>query len=480
MPIRLRVTLLSTWLLAVALAIFGLIFYLVLVDSLRAEIDRRLESRARAIVDLIALANPGGLPPLIDLQSGPVDELRAPGVFAQILDPRGEVITTSSNLQGVTLPVEPSRVQPALAGQRALLTVPIREGVELRVLYEPLVARGTVVGVLQLAESLAPLEVTATRVQRYLLAGGGLTLGLATVVSWIVVGRALIPIATVTRTARQIRATGDVGRRIETGTTRDEVGLLAETINEMLAGIERTLIVQRDFLADSSHELRSPLTVIRGNLDLIRRAPDEESRDECVREAETEAARMARIVDDLLLLARQDAALTFNRQPVDVGQLVAEVERRARVVARGVDLRLGRADATIVEGDAERLRQAVQNLVDNALRHTAPGGSVAISAVAEGGRVAIAVEDTGVGIAAEHLPRLFDRFYRVDKPRSRAGGGTGLGLAIVKYVAEAHGGAVAVQSEPGVGSRFTIVLPVTRLAAPRPEQPALASIGRRP
>jgi signal transduction histidine kinase len=180
---------------------------------------------------------------------------------------------------------------------------------------------------------------------------------------------------------------------------------------------------------------------------------------------------MAKIVDDLLLLARQDADLTFNRQSVDVAQLVGEVERRGRVVANGVDLRLGPTDPAVVEGDAERLRQAIQNLVDNALRHTAPGGSVTISAVAKNREVSISVEDTGVGIAAEHLPRLFDRFYRVDKPRSRAGGGTGLGLAIVKYVAEAHGGTVAVQSEPGVGSRFTIVLPTVRAAPRRAARP---------
>jgi two-component system, OmpR family, sensor kinase len=275
-----------------------------------------------------------------------------------------------------------------------------------------------------------------------------------------VVGRALEPITAVTRSARQIRATGDVGRRVPAGSTRDEVGLLAETINEMLAGIERTLVVQRDFLADSSHELRSPLTVIRGNLDLLRRAPDEESREECLQEAEAEAARMAKIVDDLLLLARQDADLTFNRQPVDVPQLLGEVERRARVVADGVQLGLGKTDQAVVEGDAERLRQALANLVDNALRHTGAGGSVTLSATREDGQVAIAVEDTGSGIAPEHLPRLFDRFYRVDRPRSRSGGGTGLGLAIVKYVAEAHGGSVGVESELGRGSRFTVRLPV--------------------
>jgi two-component system OmpR family sensor kinase len=460
MPLRLRVTLLSTWLLAVALAAFGLIFYLVLVDSLRDEVDRRLESRSDTIVSLIFAPAAGGVAPPTSLQAGPADELRAPGVFAQLLDPRGEVVTTSTNLQDVTLPVDPAYVRRALGGERSLVTVPIREGVEIRVLYEPLLARGVVVGVLQVAESLAPLEGTATRVQRFLLGGGGLTLALAALVSWIVVGRALEPIAAVTRSARQIRATGDIARRVPPGATRDEVGLLAETINEMLAGLERTLLVQREFLADSSHELRSPLTVIRGNLHLLRRAPDEESREECLREAEAEAARMGKIVDDLLLLARQDAALTFSRQPVDVPQLLGEVERRARVVADGVRLAIGRADRAVVEGDAERLRQAIANLVDNALRHTGAGGSVTLSATREDGQVAIAVEDTGVGIAPEHLPRLFDRFYRVDKPRSRAGGGTGLGLAIVKYVAEAHGGDVAVESQVGQGSRFTVRLPV--------------------
>ncbi|HEV8634347.1 MAG TPA: ATP-binding protein [Chloroflexota bacterium] len=468
MPIRLRVTLLSTWLLAVALAIFGLVFYLQLVDSLRGEIDRRLQARAqdvaRYIVERTATPTSGeGGPtvlPLIDLEAGPVDEVRAPGVFAQVVDPRGEVLTTSRNLQNVTLPVDPTWLRRALEGERATLTVPVRDRPPLRVQYEPIVARGAVVGVLQVAESLGPLDVTATRVERLLLVGGGLTISLAALVSWVVVGRALQPIAAITRSARQIRATADVGRRVPTGATRDEVGLLAETINEMLASIERTIVVQREFLADSSHELRSPLTVIRGNLDLARRAPDDQSRAECLREAEAEAARMGKIVDDLLLLARPDAELTMARQPVDLGALVQDIERRARVVANGVLLAVGRADPATVEGDPDRLRQAVSNLVDNAIRHTPSGGRVTLSAIREGGEVRVAVQDTGVGIAPEHLPRLFERFYRVDKARSRADGGSGLGLAIVKYVAEAHGGRVGVESAPGKGSTFTITLPL--------------------
>jgi two-component system OmpR family sensor kinase len=466
-PIRLRVTLLSTWLLAVALAIFGLVFYLQLVESLRDEIDRRLQARAQDVARYIVeratapAAGPGPtVLPLIDLESGPIDAVQAPGVFAQVVDPRGEVLTTSRNLQSVTLPVDPVWLRRALAGERGALVVPVRDGPPLRVHYEPLIARGTVVGVLQVAESLGPLDLTATRVERLLLLGGGLTISLAALVSWIVVGRALQPILAITRSTRQIRATGDVGRRVPSTATLDEVGLLAETINEMLASIERTIVAQREFLADSSHELRSPLTVIRGNLDLAKRAPDEASRAECLHEAETEAARMGKIVDDLLLLARQDAELTFAREPVDARALVQDVERRARVIAEAVVLSVGQADSAVVEGDPERLRQAVANLVDNAIRHTPSGGRVTVSSVREDGRVHVVVEDTGAGIAAEHLPRLFERFYRVDKARSRSDGGTGLGLAIVKYVAEAHGGSVGVESEVGKGSRFTITLPL--------------------
>lgn len=475
MPIRLRVTLLATWLLSVALALFGLVFYLVLIDSLRDEMDRRLQARGAEVVEfllsrVVILPAPvqGALVvPLIDLDAGPIDGMRTPGVFAQIVDPRGEILATSRNLQNVALPVDPEFLSRALSGESGQVTVPVRSGLPLRVHYAPLTVRGAQVGVIQVAESLAPLEVTATRVERILLAGGGLTVSLFGLLSWIVVGRALEPIASITRAARQIRATGDVGRRIEPGPTRDEVGLLAETINEMLASVERTLQVQREFLADSSHELRSPLTVIRGNLDLARRAPDDESRGDCLRDAEAEATRMARIVDDLLLLARQDAALSLSRQIVDVPTLIHEVERRAHVLANDVVVSVTRADAASVEGDPERLRQAVANLVDNAIRHTPAGGGVTLTAERDRDAVRVTVRDTGVGIAPEHLPRLFDRFYRVDRPRSRASGGSGLGLAIVKYIVEAHGGTVSVESTLGVGSAFTIVLP---LAAASPDE----------
>ncbi|TAK24631.1 MAG: sensor histidine kinase [Chloroflexota bacterium] len=468
MPIRLRVTLLSTWLLAVALAVFGVTFYVVLVTSLRDEIDRRLETRsdavhaylqARAAAAQNAVGGAMMIIPLSDLEGAPIDEVREPGVFVQLVDPRGAILTGSRNLWGTSLPIDPAWTARVAAGARGPTTVTSRNALPMRAFYERLELGGSTAGVIQVAESLGPLILTAIRVERILLAGGFITLSVAALVSWVAVGRALEPIAQVTRTARQIRATGDLARRVPGANSDDEVALLADTLNEMLASIEATVARQREFLADSSHELRTPLTVVRGNLDLALRAPDDESRADCLRDAQAEAARMGRIVDDLLLLARNDTGMTFTRATFNLTDLLHDIARRARIVSRRVTIEVEAPPTVQINADAERLRQAVGNLVDNATRHTPAGGSVTIVGRTTGDGTAIDVRDTGIGIASDHLTRVFDRFYRVDRDRSRAGGGSGLGLAIVKYIAEAHGGHVTAASSPGRGSVFTITVP---------------------
>jgi two-component system, OmpR family, sensor kinase len=242
------------------------------------------------------------------------------------------------------------------------------------------------------------------------------------------------------------------------------------TVNEMLARLERMFAAQREFLADASHELRGPLMVIRGNLDLLRLGLPEEERRASVREASEEVDRMSRLASDLLFLAAADAEEAVDQEAVRLDLVVAGVWERARHLDAGDhDLRLVRSEPLTVVGDRGRLDQLVWNLVENALRYTPRGGSVELELAHDGADAVLRVGDTGVGIPAEHLPRIFERFYRVDRARSRSNGGTGLGLAIVKSVVEAHGGRVAVSSiaAPGAaqGTSFTVWLP----AQPAPD-----------
>jgi two-component system OmpR family sensor kinase len=230
---------------------------------------------------------------------------------------------------------------------------------------------------------------------------------------------------------------------------------------------EARVEAQRRLLADTSHELRNPLTVLRANLTMLQREDADPSvRLEAAQDAEEEAARLARLVDDLLLLARGEAGELVERHPVRLDALVAEVTEEAQEAGTGHVLRLDTLPHVVVQGDAERLRQVLRNVVGNALRHTPAGTTISVALTRRREEVEVTVADTGPGLEAEHLPRVFDRFYRADDgARSRTGqaeggsGGAGLGLAIVKHLVEAHGGTVELESAPGRGTRVAIRLP---------------------
>jgi signal transduction histidine kinase len=277
---------------------------------------------------------------------------------------------------------------------------------------------------------------------------------------------------------------GDVrgfGERVSARSARrnDEVGRLAAAFNAMLdrlqgayaalqdanTRLEATLESQRRFVADASHELRTPLTTVRGNASLLRRfdvlTPDD--REAAVEQIASEAERMSRLVADLLTLARADAGQLLERKSIPLGALIDAVAQQGRVLADGkVSVSVVRtADATVM-GDKDALRQLLLILADNAIKYTPAGGSVTLGLRLEMGsgsrRLAkVSVVDTGMGIAPADLPHVFERFYRAD--RARRSGGTGLGLSIGRWIAQAHGGDIAVESSPGAGSIFTVTLP---------------------
>ncbi len=272
--------------------------------------------------------------------------------------------------------------------------------------------------------------------------------------------RALAPIARLTRVAAGVAATGQYHERVPLPRYADEIQQLALTINTLITTVERTLDQQRQLLADTSHELRSPLTVVLANLDLLRRDLEPDERELSVTEATDEARRMRRLVNDLLLLAVADRARAIARESVRLDVLVEDLVASAARQTPTHTMQAQVVSPVVVMGDEERLTQLVRNLLDNATRHTHSGATVAVALRTVDASAHITVADTGPGIPAEHLPHIWDRFYRVDKARSRAGGGTGLGLAIVKFIAEAHGGGVDVVSHPEQGTTFTIVLPL--------------------
>lgn len=318
-------------------------------------------------------------------------------------------------------------------------------------------------GTLVLVGSRAKEELHSLRefLAAVLFAGGVLTV-IALGGGWFLTTRALRPISRISEAATTITAR-DLSRRIDVAQTGSELGRLARTLNETFDRLETTFAQQTRFTADASHELRTPLSLVlsQAELALMKERSPEEYR-EALRAVERAALRMKAVVEGLLTLARADAKqLALAKEPVALAALVEETASLLGPLAaqRKVAVTV-HAQPVGVEGDRERLRDVVSNLLSNALRYTPEGGRVDVTLEVEGREAVFKVADTGIGIPEQDRPHLFERFYRVDQARARDKGGSGLGLAIAKWVVEAHGGSISFTSREGQGTTFTVRLPL--------------------
>ena len=257
----------------------------------------------------------------------------------------------------------------------------------------------------------------------------------------------------------------NLSSRLDVSNPRDEVGRLATTINALLARLDAAFSEQQRFIADASHELRTPLAVLRGEAEVaLEKERATSDYKESLALIKDEAERLSRIVENLFILAGQPVdAPALMKEPLRLSEVVAECVRAAQVLATRKDLRLSVDDASssvTLNGDDELLKRMLLNLLDNAVKYTPAGGEISVALSSQNGNARIVVTDTGIGIPAEDQPRIFDRFYRVDKARSRALGGAGLGLSIARWIVEAHGGSLSVESALGRGSAFTVELPL--------------------
>jgi signal transduction histidine kinase len=384
--------------------------------------------------------------------------------YAELIGPDGEIHAGSPARPAGDLTVDSELLAAARAGQTIATTTSL-EGAPLRILASPIEVDTQPGSVLIVAESLAPQQRVLAEIRWLLLGCGVLAVVLALGGTAFLTGRVLVPLTRLMREAAAVAAIGNYDERVPALPRMAEVGQFAATINTLIATVERALRQQREFLADTSHELRSPLTVVLANLNLLRRDLDPHERELSVDEATSEAERMRRLINELLLLAQADAAQVIARAPVRLDELVTEAVAAAQRLAPDHIYQLEIAAPLMVIGDEERLTQLVRNLLENAAKYTPPGTTVDVRLSQSGGVAQLIIADSGPGIAAEHLVHLWDRYYRVDDVRSRESGGTGLGLPIVKYIAEAHGGRADVVSEAGTGTTFTIELPLASDAA---------------
>jgi heavy metal sensor kinase len=281
--------------------------------------------------------------------------------------------------------------------------------------------------------------------------------------SYWLAGRAFIPVDRLIRITRIINA-GDLRQRVPVPRAHDEIRLLALTFNEMIDRLNEAFTRQKRFVADASHELRTPVTAIRSMAEVaLNQATTPGDYISVLHEVGAETERLGHLINDLLALARADEGRTLlDKQPVRLDLLAADVVATVEPlsVERGITLQVQAPEPITVLGDEARLIQVLMNLLDNAITYTDVGGQVTVTVESRHDNACLTVSDTGFGIAQEDIPRIFDRFYRADPARSRTTGGSGLGLAIVEWIVRAHGGTITVESQVGHGSTFTVTLPL--------------------
>ena len=381
----------------------------------------------------------------------------------RVIDAHGQVVADTLNTEvGIDLHSD-ALVARALQGQYVSRLDTTSETPTAYVAM-PVLRDGQTIGVAYLTQSLHDVLTVLNDLRARLLLATLIALALSVLLGWWLARRITRPVQQL-NTAAEAVAEGRFDQTVKVH-SRDEIGRLGQTFNDMTSRLQAARQVQVDFVADVSHELRTPLTSIKGTIETLRAGAvnDLEVRDRFLETVEDETDRLIRLVNDLLVLSRADsAALNLSRKPINVGQLVQTVADRLTEQAQALDLILNVSidpNVPLVSADADRIEQVLLNLLDNAIKYSRPGGTITLRvSTTEDDEALVEVHDEGVGIPAAELPRVGERFYRADKARAR--GGHGLGLAIALSLIHAHGGELWLESEEGVGTTASFTLPPT-------------------
>jgi heavy metal sensor kinase len=466
--IRFRLTVWHAGLLAVLLLLFGGSTWFGLAHYLNRSLGESLAKQARQIGENFLLdVGTSGESYVIE----EINEHYSPernDHFVRVTRADGGALYVSGT--PISKGFDPSQVSAAplssfSTGRDATREEHLSGGGELLIYSLPFTARDGSRYVIETGASYESVEDTLRGLLLTLAVGLPVMIAVAALGGYWIMRRALRPLDEIAVAAERITSR-NLSERMPSPRSDDEIERLSFALNRMIARLEESFQYIRRFTADASHELRTPLTVLRGELEAIAQRPrlDDEAR-VAVGSSLEETERLSRIVESLLAISRLDAGETqMERARFDLAELAATTAEQMRLLAEDKRVRLEcRADGRVeVVGDRARLKQVVVNLVDNAIKYTPEGGAVAVAVSAKDGSAMMLVEDNGVGVPADALPHLFERFYRVDKARSRQMGGAGLGLAIVKSIVAAHGGQVKVESAEAKGSRFTVELPLLK------------------
>lgn len=453
LSIRWRLTLWNTLSVAALLVVCGLLVYGMLRQAMYGQVDQLLQSQFEELREdrQMAIDHESRIPHWVQEFKEHVN------VFAVVYDSRGRVFARTEQLADDSVPPEPTT--PVAEPQVATQSFPIINS--QRTLTARLSASGEQFTVVLMAP-LAEVDANLARVRTVLLTALPVSLLLAGAIGYWLSRKALAPIERLRARTNEITAE-KLNRRLPVDNPNDELGRMAVTINDMIARLERSFAEVRRFTADASHELRTPLAVLRTEVEVALRKPlDESAQRNLLSSVLEECQRLTALTDQLLTLARDDTGTAqYAREPIDLTSLVADIAQTMTPLAEAKQQTLefsGNAEPTAL-GDAQRLRQVFYNLLDNAIKYTPQQGRIEVVVSSADEVATVSIKDSGIGIPAEHLPHVFDRFYRVDNARTREKGGTGLGLSIAQTIVAAHDGRIEIHSEPDKGTTCTVRLP---------------------
>jgi heavy metal sensor kinase len=447
--------------LLLVLTAFGGGVYVYFKNSLQRSIDTKIRSIAEVISSSMTDTHDPTVFGNFERYLENVLGRKPKGKFIQIMDRSGRIGAKMSDIETQTLPTSFSTLERATQGETVYETIETGTP-RLRMVTLPIVENKKVTSIVQVGTSLEDFDETMKRLLIILIIGIPSSIGGAIAVGYYMAKKALKPVDQIRRAAVKI-SSSNLDERIDVGLRKDELGRLAHTFNDMIARLKDAFQRINQFSIDVSHELKTPLTILKGETEVALRKPRENSAYQLLLTSNLEEInQMARIIDDLLLLAKADTGDTrLKADEVDLKDLILEVYSDMSILAekKNIELTVEDLHEARLTGDELKLRRMLWNVVENGIKYTQPGGRVAISSNRENGSVRINVRDTGVGISDKDLKYVFDRFYRAGGSRNRESG-SGLGLSISKWIAEAHKGTIEVESHASSGTVFSIKLPL--------------------
>ncbi|TDJ50796.1 MAG: heavy metal sensor histidine kinase [Nitrospina sp.] len=466
--IRSRLTAWHVAVLGFFLILFSILLYVFLSKRLHESIDNSLKVSANVIQKAALLEYSRTPLPGLDLFFDQFLGYSNINKFYRIYDGSGHVDSRSKGIDASKFPLTQDAYSRANQGQMTYETFNLVPWHRVRVITMPVIRNDNLVNLIQVGTSLKAVEDTLKNLRIFLFTAIPVALILSTLGGRFMATRALKPVAEITDTAQDIAHGANLSRRIPIPEVQDEIGNLARTFNEMMNRLEKSFAQVRQFSGDASHELRTPLTVLKGQSELVLSKPRSKAEYQEVLASNLEEINyMSRVLEDLLVLSKGDEGeVALEKEPVELGSIVEEVSRQGEIFAdeKEVKIILAYLEPVTILGDAHRLKQMVWILLHNAVKFTPSGGEIKITLQDLDDTVYFTIRDTGIGIPEQDLPKIFDRFYRVDKARSRMDGGSGLGLSICKHIVDRHHGTVDVESKLGEGTKFKIRFPKYEVA----------------